>query len=107
MKILIPTKLDKAAAATLMAAGYDVVQDDAITIEELVAANPDAAGIIVRSEKVTPAIIDALPSLKCVIRAGAGYDNIDFVYARTKGIDVMTMSFSDLASDFTPVTFTP
>ncbi len=89
MKILIPTKLDKAAAATLMAAGYDVVQDDSAPIEELVAANPDAAGIIVRSEKVTPAIIDTLPGLKCVIRAGAGYDNIDYVYARTKDIDVM------------------
>ena len=89
MKILIPTKLDKAASATLMAAGYDVMQDDAAPIEELVAANPDAAGIIVRSEKVTPAIIDALPGLKCVIRAGAGYDNIDYVYARTKNIDVM------------------
>ena len=37
MKILIPTKLDKAAAATLMAAGYDVVQDDTTPIEELVA----------------------------------------------------------------------
>lgn len=89
MKILIPTKLDKAAAATLMAAGYDVVQDDSAPIEELVAANPDAAGIIVRSEKVPPAIIDSLPGLKCVIRAGAGYDNIDYVYARTKNIDVM------------------
>ena len=89
MKILIPTKLDKAAAATLMAAGYDVVQDDSAPIEELVVSNPDAAGIIVRSEKVTPAIIDSLPGLKCVIRAGAGYDNIDYVYARTKDIDVM------------------
>lgn len=89
MKILIPTKLDKAAAATLTAAGYDVVQNDSDPIEAQVAANPDAAGLIVRSEKVPAAIIDALPSLKCVIRAGAGYDNIDFVYARTKGIDVM------------------
>ena len=89
MKILIPTKLDKAAAANLTAVGYDVVQDDSTPIEELVAAHPDAAGLIVRSEKVTQAIIDALPSLKCVIRAGAGYDNIDYVYARTKEIDVM------------------
>lgn len=89
MKILIPTKLDKAAAAQLTAAGYEVVQDDTAPIEDQVAANPDAAGLIVRSEKVTPAVIDALPSLKCVIRAGAGYDNIDYVYARSKGIDVM------------------
>lgn len=89
MKILIPTKLDKAAAATLTANGYDVVQNDADPIEVQVAAHPDAAGLIVRSEKVPAAIIDALPQLKCVIRAGAGYDNIDYVYARSKGIDVM------------------
>ena len=89
MKILIPTKLDTAAAATLRAAGYEVVQDDTTPIEALVADHPDAAGLIVRSEKVTPAIIDTLPGLKCVIRAGAGFDNIDYVYARTKGVDVM------------------
>lgn len=50
MKILIPTKLDKAAAAQLTAAGYEVVQDDTAPIEDQVAANPDAAGLIVRSE---------------------------------------------------------
>lgn len=33
--------------------------------------------------------MDALPSLKLVIRAGAGYDNIDIVYARKKNVDVM------------------
>lgn len=89
MKILIPTKLDKAAAATLTAAGYDVVQDDATPLEEQVTQHPDAAGLIVRSEKVPRSIIDSLPNLKCIIRAGAGYDNIDYVYARTKDIDVM------------------
>ena len=89
MKILIPTKLDKAAAGALSAAGYTVVQNDNDPIEALAAAHPDAGGLIVRSEKVTAAVIDALPSLKCVIRAGAGYDNIDYVYARSKGIDVM------------------
>ena len=89
MKILIPTKLDKAAAAALAAAGYDVVQDDATPLEELAVAHADAAGLIVRSEKVPAAIIDKMPALKCIIRAGAGYDNIDYVYARTKGIDVM------------------
>ena len=89
MKILIPTKLDKAAAAALVAAGYDVVQDDATPLPEQAAAHPDAAGLIVRSEKVPAEVIDALPALKCVIRAGAGYDNIDYVYARTKGVDVM------------------
>jgi D-3-phosphoglycerate dehydrogenase len=89
MKILIPTKLDKAAAAMLRAAGYDVVQDDTVSIEELVAAHPDTAGVIVRSEKVTPAIIDALPGLKCVIRAGAGFDNLDLPACTENGIVAM------------------
>ncbi len=89
MKILIPTKLDVAAAGALRAAGHEVVQDADTSLEELAAANPDTFGIIVRSEKVTQDIIDSLPQLKCVIRAGAGYDNIDYVYARTKNIDVM------------------
>lgn len=89
MKILIPTKLDKAAAGVLTAAGYEVIQNDSDPIDVQVAAHPDAAGLIVRSEKVTSTIIDALPQLKCVIRAGAGYDNIDYVYARSRGIDVM------------------
>lgn len=89
MKILIPTKLDKAAAATLAGAGFEVVQNDSDPIDAQAAANPDACGLIVRSEKVTPAVINSMPGLKCIIRAGAGYDNIDYVYARTKGIDVM------------------
>ncbi len=88
-KILIPTKLDKAAAAALVTAGYEVVQDDATPLAEQAPKHADAVGLIVRSEKVPPEIIDAMPALKCIIRAGAGYDNIDYVYARSKGIDVM------------------
>ncbi len=87
--ILIPTKLESAAADTLRAAGYNVVQDADTPLAEQAAQHPDAVGLIVRSEKVTPAIIDALPSLKLIIRAGAGYDNIDIVYARKKSVDVM------------------
>lgn len=89
-KVLIPTKLDSIAASLLSGNGtYKVLQDDKISITELAGANPDAYAIIVRSEKVTREIIDALPSLKVIIRAGAGFDNIDHKYARTKGIDVM------------------
>ncbi len=88
-KVLIPTKLAAVAANTLKTAGYEVIQDSDTPLAEQVSAHPDTVAIIVRSEKVTPAIIDALPALKLVIRAGAGYDNIDIVYARKKGIDVM------------------
>jgi D-3-phosphoglycerate dehydrogenase len=89
-KVLIPTKLDKIAAEILVNNGnYEVVQDDVVPVAELAAKHPDAYALIVRSEKITAAVIDSLPSLKLVIRAGAGYDTIDTKYARKRGVDVM------------------
>lgn len=89
-KVLIPTKLNLVAANMLAANGnYTVVQKETTELVELAKQNPDAYAIIVRSEKVTPEIIDLLPKLKVVIRAGAGYNTIDTKYARTKGVDVM------------------
>ena len=89
-KILIPTKLNPVAAEILEAdGGYTVIQDASVSVAELAAANPDAYGLIVRSDKVTADIIDSLPDLKVIVRAGAGYDSIDFKYARKKGVDVM------------------
>ncbi len=89
-KVLIPTKLDKIAAEILSNHGaYEVVQDDSAPVADLVAKHPDAYALIVRSEKITKAVIDALPALKVVIRAGAGYDTIDTKHARRKGVDVM------------------
>lgn len=89
-KVLIPTKLDKVAQEILKANGnYTVVQDDAGDVEALCKQHPDAYALIVRSEPVTAAIIDSLPKLKVVIRAGAGYNTIDTKHARKKGVDVM------------------
>ena len=88
-KVLIPTKLDKFAADLLTKRGYEAVLDAATPMEELIKQHSDAEALIVRSEKVTPEVIDALPSLKLVVRAGAGYNTIDIKYARKKGIDVM------------------
>ena len=76
-KVLIPTKLDSTASKILQDNGYTVVQDPKTPILDLAKANPDAHGLIVRSEKVTAEVIDALPSLRVVVRAGACYDNID------------------------------
>lgn len=88
-KVLIPTKLDKVAANYLTEKGYAVVQDSETDLMALCQANPDAEALIVRSEKITPEIIDLLPQLKAVVRAGAGYNTIDIKYARRRGIDVM------------------
>ncbi|MCU0858618.1 MAG: 3-phosphoglycerate dehydrogenase, partial [Pontiellaceae bacterium] len=89
-KVLIPTKLDVVTKQMLEANGnYTVVQDAETEIGALAKKNPDTYALIVRSEKVTPELIDSMPSLKVVIRAGAGYNTIDTKYARQKKVDVM------------------
>ena len=88
-KVLIPTKLDKVVSEILSAKGFTVVQDMETPFLDLAKANPDTEALIIRSEKVTPEIMDVLPALKLVVRAGAGYDNVDIKYARRKDIDVM------------------
>jgi len=88
-KVLIPTKLDKIVAKILGEHGFEVVQDPDTPLNDLAAANTDAEAVIVRSEKVLPDVMDLLPGLKLVVRAGAGFDNIDGKYARSKNIDVM------------------
>lgn len=90
-KVLIPTQLNTVAAEVLTANGrYEVVQDDSGDVGALAAKHPDAYALIVRSEKVTSAIIDALPKLKLIVRAGAGHNTIDAKYARKRNVDVMT-----------------
>ncbi len=89
-KILIPTKLDAVAKTILTEhGGYEVVQDDSTPFETLLEQHSDTFAMIVRSEKVTSDVIDALPQLKVVVRAGAGVNTIDTKYARSKRIDVM------------------
>lgn len=89
-KVLIPTKLNAVAREILNAHGsYEVVQDDSADLGTLSSQHSDTYALIVRSEKVTAEIIDAMPSLKVVIRAGAGYNTIDIKHARAKGVDVM------------------
>ena len=88
-KVLIPTKLDKAAADLLTAKGFEVVPAPGANILELAAQHPETEVVIVRSENITPEIIDALPNLKLVVRAGAGFNTIDIKYARKKNVDVM------------------
>ena len=88
-KVLIPTKLDKVVAKILTDAGFEVVQVPDKPVLDLAKENSDAQVVIVRSEKVTPEVMDQLPQLKLVVRAGAGYDNIDTKYARRRNVDVM------------------
>ena len=59
------------------------------TRAELLAAVADADALIIRSDKVTAEVIAAAKNLKIVVRAGAGYDNVDLAAASARGIVVM------------------
>lgn len=89
-KVLIPTKLESVARQLLEKhGGYQVIQDDKTDIMELARQHPDCHALIVRSEKVTSSLINQLPALKAIVRAGSGYDTIDIKHARKKKIDVL------------------
>jgi D-3-phosphoglycerate dehydrogenase len=49
----------------------------------------DVEAMIIRSDKVTAEVVAAAPKLKIVVRAGAGYDNVDLAACSGKGIVVM------------------
>ena len=95
MKVLIATVKPFAAAAVegirneLVAAGHEVSLLEKYTDnQQLLDAVKDADAMIVRSDKITPEVLDAAANLKIVVRAGAGYDSIDTAYAKEKGVVV-------------------
>ncbi len=57
--------------------------------EELLKSISDVDAAIIRSDKFDAEVLDAAKKLKIVVRAGAGYDNVDLDTATKKGIVVM------------------
>ena len=95
MKVLVATEKPFAAVAVegirkeIEGAGNELVLLEKYTEKaQLLDAVKDADALIVRSDKVTPEVLDAASNLKIVVRAGAGYDNIDTAYAKDKGVVV-------------------
>lgn len=95
MKVLVATEKPFAAIAVegirkvIEENGHELVLLEKYTTgEELTAAVGDVDALIVRSDKVTAALLDAAPALKIVVRAGAGYDNIDLDAASAREIIV-------------------
>ena len=96
MKVLLATQKPFAAKAVsgireiLEAAGHELVLFEKYAEQsELVAVVADAEALIIRSDKVTAEVIAAAPKLKIVVRAGAGYDNVDLAAASEAGVVVM------------------
>lgn len=95
MKVLVATEKPFAKAAVdgikaeIEGAGNELVLLEKYTEkQQLLDAVADADAMIVRSDKVTPEVLDAAKQLKIVVRAGAGYDNVDFAYAKEKNVVV-------------------
>ena len=96
MKVLIATEKPFASAAVegirkeIEGAGYELALLEKYTDkQQLLDAVADVDALIIRSDKVDNAVLDAAKNLKIVVRAGAGYDNVDLAAATAHGVVVM------------------
>lgn len=96
MKVLIATEKPFAATAVqgirevIEAAGYELALLEKYTQKsELLEAVSDADALIVRSDKVDAEVLDAAKNLKIVVRAGAGFDNLDLEAATAHNVVAM------------------
>jgi D-3-phosphoglycerate dehydrogenase len=89
MKLLIADKFEKSGVEGLAAAGCEVIHEPDLKDEALARAIADtqAEVLVVRSTKVTEAMLDS-GRLSLVVRAGAGYNTIDVAAASRRGIYV-------------------
>ena len=95
MKVLVATEKPFAAVAVdgirreVEDAGYELVLLEKYTDKaQLLDAVKDADALIVRSDKIDAEVLGMAGKLKIVVRAGAGYDNIDLQAAKDRGIVV-------------------
>lgn len=98
MKVLITDGLSPMGQKILKENGIDFdIQH--YELDELIKLIPQYDGILVRSAtKVPKAVIDTGKNLKLIARGGAGIDNIDHEYARSKGIPVLNTPGANSAS---------
>ncbi|MCR8872888.1 NAD(P)-dependent oxidoreductase [Phocaeicola barnesiae] len=96
MKVLVATEKPFAKIAVdgirkeVEAVGYELALLEKYTEKQaLLDAVKDANAIIIRSDIIDKEVFDAAPNLKIVVRAGAGYDNVDLEAATAHGVCVM------------------
>jgi D-3-phosphoglycerate dehydrogenase len=96
MKVLIATDKPFAKVAVegirteIEAAGFELALLEKYTEkQQLLDAVVDADAIIIRSDIIDAEVIAAAKQLKIVVRAGAGYDNVDLEAATAAGVCVM------------------
>jgi D-3-phosphoglycerate dehydrogenase / 2-oxoglutarate reductase len=95
-KVLVATDKPFAAAAVnkikaiIEGAGHELVLLEKYTEKsQLIEAVKSANAVIIRSDLITQEVIEASNTLEIVVRAGAGYDNVDLKAASAKKVVVM------------------
>ena len=93
MKVLVATEKPFAKVAVdgireiVEAAGYELCLLEKYTdVQQFYDAVADVDALIVRSDKVTAQVVDAAKNLKIVVRAGAGFDNLDLAACTANNI---------------------
>ena len=96
MKVLVATEKPFAKVAVdgikqvVEQAGYELVLLEKYTNkQQLLEAVADVDALIIRSDNVDAEVLDAAKNLKIVVRAGAGYDNIDLAAATAHNVVAM------------------
>lgn len=95
-KVLVATEKPFAKVAVdgirkeLEAAGFELALLEKYSEKrQLLEAVADADALIIRSDKVDAEVLGAAKKLRIVVRAGAGYDNIDLAAAAARGVVAM------------------
>lgn len=96
MKVLVATEKPFAKVAVdgireiVEQAGYELCLLEKYTdVQQFYDAVADVDALIVRSDKVTPEVVDAAKNLKIVVRAGAGFDNLNLPACTANNIVAM------------------
>ena len=89
MRVLVTDPLDPAALARVRAAGHEVVERVGVKGPDLVRALDGCRALLIRgATKVTADVLRSASSLKVVVRAGTGLDNVDVAEAERRGVVV-------------------
>lgn len=89
-KVIVTDFLHPYLADWLVDKGFQVDIQETITNDELFSIIENYEGLVLSTKiKVTPTLIDKAKNLEFIARAGSGMENIDVVYAKSKGIHVV------------------
>jgi D-3-phosphoglycerate dehydrogenase len=97
MKVLVAEPLDPAGIARLRDAGHEVVECAGLAGSALAEALRDVQALLVRGgTRVTEEVLRGAPTLKLVVRVGTGFDHVDLVAARERGVQVADTPLADV-----------